>query len=116
MVYIFIELVVHLTHIHTYEQKIGDIRGLPAPKTFPSIFPKHWWSRLTGERVRPYNVFSSLRENVNGCFSTGIFLSIQKDWESNQAFFGPRLSYAYFYQDVRVWISINTLGFTYFYL
>ena len=57
-----------------YEQEFVDIRGLPAQNDFPSIFPKHWLSCLTGERVRTYNVFQTLGfENVNGCFSTGNF-------------------------------------------
>ena len=45
---------------HAYEQEFRDIRGLPAQNKFPLIFPKHWWSRLTGERVRLYNVFQTL--------------------------------------------------------
>ena len=26
---------------HDYEQKLGDLRGLPAQNKFPSILPKH---------------------------------------------------------------------------
>ena len=42
---------------HGREQEFVDIRDLPAQTTFSSILPKHWCSRLTGERVRPYNIF-----------------------------------------------------------
>ena len=50
---------------HTYKQEFGDLRGLLAQKDFSSILPKHWWSRLTGEIIRPYNVFQTLgSENI----------------------------------------------------
>ena len=51
---------------------IWTYTGPSGKNDFLLILPKHWWSRLTGERVRPYTVFQTLVfENVNGCFSTG---------------------------------------------
>ena len=46
---------------HTYEQEIGYIQGLPAENDFPSILTKHRWSRLTGKRTIPCNLFQSLK-------------------------------------------------------
>ena len=58
-----------------YEQEFGDTWGLPAQNNFPSTFPKHWWSCLTGEMVELHNIFQTLTfENVNGRFSTEVFL------------------------------------------
>ena len=60
---------------YSYEQEFGDIRGLPAQKYFPWIFTKHWWPCLTGERVRPCNIFKIWGfENVNGRFSNEFVL------------------------------------------
>ena len=57
---------------HGYEQQFGDIQGLPAKKSL--FFPNHWWSSLTVEWVRPYNVFQNLGlDNVKGRFSTERF-------------------------------------------
>ena len=51
-----------------------NIIGLPTQNYFPYIFPKHWWSHLTGKRVMPYTIFSKLRVlNVNGRFIIGNF-------------------------------------------
>ena len=33
---------------HSYEKKFGHLWGLPAQNDFPSILPKHWWSRFNG--------------------------------------------------------------------
>ena len=38
-------------------EKLMDISS--ALNNFPLILPNHWWSRLTGEKVRPYNVFKN---------------------------------------------------------
>ena len=70
---------------HANEQTFGDILGLPEQNKFPSILSNHWWYRLTSEGVRPYKVFQTLwYENINGVFSTGMFLSVPKYWESNK--------------------------------
>ena len=73
---------------HVYEQVFGDIPGLPALKNFPSIFPKHWWSCLTGESVKPYKVFQNSRfEIINCCFSAGRFFigpTIFRKWSATE--------------------------------
>ena len=44
----------------TFMKKNRIYTGPSGTKIFPLSFPKHWWSHITGERVRPYNIFSNL--------------------------------------------------------
>ena len=73
---------------HDYEQEFGDVRSLLTQSEFSSILPKHWWSFLTGERVRLSKVFQNLGfQNVNGIFITGnIFIgpTILKKWSATK--------------------------------
>ena len=46
--------------LHSYEQELGYIRGLPEKSNFSSIFTKNQRSCLMGEMVMPYNVFQTL--------------------------------------------------------
>ena len=63
--------------LHIYEQEFGYMRGLPSKNNFQSIFPKHLWSCLTGERVSPYSISQTLGfENVNSLFSTETILLV----------------------------------------